>query len=417
MNIIYNPHILYSVTDTTTDYYKVSSGISSGINIYSGFTLNIGDFDRNIINRVDIISNVINYISDDENENENINRFQLNTLIVDTNQIYENITKTGNYCIKFSYDDNDEDDDIADYLIMNIIDLKINTTTTTTFRIISTTTTTNIKESEGPIIYYKYPISGTTWTGGGTIVPHDARLHLSHDGITGWTSDSLKYLFIDRIIDCFNLNISLDNIIFYLYVIDKNIILPEIIEYGIYNIYISVSDYVGNTTSSYIYNIIVNDSVPEIVFIPNVLTTEITGNTSDFSNASGITGEIYIESGFTLTLNQFDKNIIHTIDIINNLILYIDDATDPNINKYYSNVLIVGEKFSDYENIIYPNIQNPGYYCIKISITNNIGNEGIYYFILKVTYNISIFSQGYWQDGKVWIDSSIWIDNPIISKV
>ena len=135
----------------------------------------------------------------------------------------------------------------------------------------------------------------------------------------------------------------------------------------------------------------------------------LTGNTNYFSGSSSAI--IYIGSGFTLNLIDFDNNVINRVDIIDNVINYVKDYTDININKYNSNILIVGSKFIDYNNIIYTTIINPGYYCIKISLKNNIGNEIVYYVMLFVIYDISNFSEGYWQDNYVWIDSTIWIDS------
>ena len=301
---------------------------------------------------------------------------------------------------------------------MNIVkSLETTTTTTTTIKNITTTTTTKTKSNViSPIIYYNYPISGTTWIGGGNNEPHDAYLHLYHNGISGWTLDSLKYLFISGITECFGEKISLDNIIFNLYEEGSAKKINGINKYGVYYIHILVSGSVGITKSSYIYNIIVNDSPPNIIFDTNILTSSLTGNTMDFSIATGITDGIYIGSGFTLNLNDFDKNIITNLDIINILIDYVIDYTDKEINKYKSNILIVGSKFIDYNNIVYPEIIYPGYYCIKISLKNSIGNEIVYYVMLFIIYDISIYSEGYWQDNKVWIDSTKWLDHPIIHK-
>jgi len=69
MNIIYNPYILYSLTGNTNYFSGSSSDIVSNIDINSGFTLIIGNFDNNTINRVDIINNLIDYIDGDINNN------------------------------------------------------------------------------------------------------------------------------------------------------------------------------------------------------------------------------------------------------------------------------------------------------------------------------------------------------------
>ena len=49
MAIIYKPYVLINLTGNTTDYSISSSAITSDIYISSGFTLNITEFDKNII--------------------------------------------------------------------------------------------------------------------------------------------------------------------------------------------------------------------------------------------------------------------------------------------------------------------------------------------------------------------------------
>jgi len=223
-----------------------------------------------------------------------------------------------------------------------------------------------------PVIYYNSPISGTSWVGSGTTVPHDVFLHFVHNGISGWTLDSLKTLFISGITDCFDGIISLSEITFLLF--KNGLSLSGITEFGIYDIFISFTDTAGNNITNEILNIITNDAPPIIVYQPNIITN-LTGNTTDFS---GMTPGIYIESGFTFNLIDFYGSIIDKIDIINNIVLYVYDYIDNNINKYMLNVRIFGNH-GETSSII-----QPGEYCIKISISNSIGNEEIDYFIMKV---------------------------------
>jgi hypothetical protein len=220
-----------------------------------------------------------------------------------------------------------------------------------------------------PIIYYNSPISGTSWSGSGTTTPHDVFLHL---GASGWTLDNLKNLFISGVTDCFDSNISLSEINFLLY--KDGLKLSGITEYGIYDIFISFTDTAGNNVTNEILNIITNDSPPIIVYKSNIISN-LTGNTTDYS---GMTPNIYIESGFTFNLIDFYGETISKIDIINNVILYIYDFTDNNINKYMLNVSI----FENSGEIDY--ITQIGKYCIKFSIFNSSGNEVINYFIMKV---------------------------------
>jgi len=235
------------------------------------------------------------------------------------------------------------------------------------------------------IIYYNSPISGTTWIGSGTTVPHNAYLHLYHDSVTGWTLNSLKHLFISGITGCISVNIPLDNITFNLYEQGSEIQLYEIVKYGQYFIYISISDSVGNITTSYIYNIVVNDSSPEIIFNCNIFNSGLTGNTIDFSGATGITSGINIYSGVTFNLFEFDKNIINKVDIIYNCICYVIDNIDYCINKYMINVLIIGSNLLN--NNEYQEISIPGYYCIKLSLINSTNYEIVYYFLVDAVYD------------------------------
>ena len=35
---------------------------------------------------------------------------------------------------------------------------------------------------------------------------------------------------------------------------------------------------------------------------------------------------------------------------------------------------------------------------------------------MSVVYDVSVYSEGYWQDGKVWVDFVLWLDHPIIPQ-
>jgi hypothetical protein len=142
----------------------------------------------------------------------------------------------------------------------------------------------------------------------------------------------------------------------------------------------------------------------KIVYNPYIIIN-LTGNTSDFYNNSGITSGMSIYSGFTLNIDEFDNKVIHKIDIIENLINYVK-CVDIYINKYMTEVTIVGS-------VLYDKITKPGLYCIKIKLSDSNRNEFVDYFIVYVIYNVSMYSEGYWQDSKVWIDSVLLLDHPI----
>ncbi len=407
INIIYKPYVISNnLTGNTTDYFA-SSAITSGIYISSGFTFNISQFDMNQINRLDIIDNIINYI------NDGINKYMLDIIIVNYSEETNNVTQIGDYCVKISYQNDD-----VEYFIMRVIndptlDSSVILITPTNIIISSKVESSSAVNIRTPIIYYNYPISGTSWLGGNLIVPYNVFLDFVHDSITGWTLDSLKLLFISGITDCAFGDISLSDITFILYKIGSSIPLNGIIESGIYKIFISVTNSIGNTSTSTIQNIKVDDNPPVIVYKPNVIMS-ITGNTIDFSGASSaITSNIFISSGFTFNLNGFDKNQITKLDIIDSVINYVYDDIDININKYMTNILLAS-KHTDDGPIIYDIVKLPGIYCVKIFISDSSGNEIINYFLMTVVYDISTYSEGYWQDDKVWIDSTLWLDHPRI---
>lgn len=409
MDIIYKPNTILNLTGDTNYYSHVNSAITSGIIVYNGFTLNIDKFENKLINRIDILDNVINYVIDD------INKYMLDILIFDENQIYDSIHNINLYCIKISYTN-----EFEQYLMMNIIsnDKKYLTTTTTTIPI--TTTTTTIKINTGvntkkPIIYYNVPPeSDATWIGSGTTVPYDIFLNLYHDNLTGWTLTELKELFIEGVTVCFNEIIN--NISFILYEKGSNVPLSGISHNGVYDIVISAVDNANNKVINYLSNIIVDDTSPNIIFRPNVLSTNLTGYTNSFSGVTDIEPNINIDSGFTLYLYGFDNYVINKLDIIDNIVNYVEDVIDLDINKYMIDVLIVGCAFSYTDNKIYDNIVNAGNYCVKMKLNNSRNNEEIYYFIMNVVHDISIYSEGYWQDNKVWIDYIHWVDRILLKN-
>ena len=240
-----------------------------------------------------------------------------------------------------------------------------------------------------PTIYYNNSGSGGTWVGGGITIPYNIYLDLIHNNITGWTSDNLKILFISGITDCFDGNISFSDITFSLYKKGSPVPLTGITSIGIYDINIVVTDSASNTTISDIVNINVNDTtynhdtlLPIIYYKPFILDNTLTGNTNFFTGVtSGITSDIYIESGFTFgfsgaTINFFD-GIIDRLDIIDNVIDYVYDIVNMT-NKYMLDVLII-----DYSNV-YTEVTQIGNYLVKFSINGSDGNQVESYFIMRV---------------------------------
>jgi hypothetical protein len=319
-----------------------------------------------------------------------------------------------------------------------------------------------VVENKSPIIYYNLPISGTSWNGGNLITPYNVFLHIIHSNFTyysnfdypdatttttisnyktinsgltldfpnsynlglnyktinsGWTLDSLKYLFIDHVVDSYGFNVPISMLNFTLYNKGSIISLNDINKYGIYDIKISYTDIFGNVINNKITDISVNDLKPDIVYKPYILTGKLTGTTNSYSGAtSKIEPNITIISGFTLNLNGFDKNIIYRNDIIDNIVNYVKDIVDVNINKYMIDIIVSG-KHNDNGPIVYTDITKPGDYCVKVSLKNNNNNEIINYFMMKVVYDLSSFSDGYWQDNKVWVDFVLWLDHPIVPKL
>ena len=401
--------------------YIISSGITSG------FTFNL--FYKNIIDRIDIIDNIVNYVYD--NIDINLNKYMLEVLIYNSGGTYTGVTQIGDYDVEISISDN-SGNEIINYFIMSciydpsgtsfIIYVPINDI------IYSGSTDTSIIltgiDIKNPIIYYNNPISGTSWLGSGTTIPYNIFLNLIHDIFcysnpiqcvySGWTLESLKYLFISGITDCFDGSIALSSITFLLFNNSSSIPITGITIPGIYNIYISYTDNSGNNITNYITNIIVDDEPPIIIYKPYVISSILTGNTNFYSGASSaITSGIYISSGFTLNIGGFDHNFIDRLDIINNIVNYAYDNVDIDLNKYKIDVLIAGSH-NDYGTIVYTGLTQPGIYCVKILLTDSSGNQVINYFIMKVIYDVSVYSEGYWQDNKVWVDFVLWLDHPII---
>ena len=139
INIVYNPFIITTnLTGNTTDYSASNSAITSGIYISSGFTLNITEFDKQTINRTDIIGNIINYISD------GTNKYIVDILIVDSGYTYSNVTKTGNYCVELSLSGV-----TLDYLIMNVSNISSSIITVTSGSSVSSSDSSGITYLSG----------------------------------------------------------------------------------------------------------------------------------------------------------------------------------------------------------------------------------------------------------------------------
>ena len=374
--------------------YIISSGITSG------FTFNL--FYKNIIDRIDIIDNIVSYVYD--NIDINLNKYMLDVLIYNSGGTYTGVTQIGDYDVEISISDNCiYDPSGTSFVVYNTIP-EIILSGSTDISVILTGVDIN-----SPIIYYN---SGTSWIGSGITIPYNVFLNL---GIV-WTLDNLKTLFIDKVVDCFDGSIALSSVTFLLFNNVSLIPITGITKPGIYNIYISYTDNSGNNITNYITNIIVDDEPPIIIYKPYVISYMLTGNTNLYSGASSaITSNIYISSGFTLNVGGFDHNYIDRLDIINNIVNYAYDNIDIDLNKYKIEVLIAGSH-NDYGAIVYTGVTQPGLYCVKILLTDSSGNEVIDYFIMKVVYDVSIYSEGYWQDNKVWVDFVLWLDHPIIPE-
>lgn len=262
-----------------------------------------------------------------------------------------------------------------------------------------------------PVIYYN---SGSTWLGSGTTIPINVYLDLIHNGITGWTLDSLKTLFISGITDCMDGNIDLSTITFILTKSGSVSSLTGITEGGLYNIMISVTNNAGVNTTHFINNIIVNDEPPIIYYKEYFISSGLTGYTTWFTGAtSAITSGIYVQSGFTFNLAGFDNNIIYKLDIIDNIIDYVYDSVDVDLNKYMVDV-IIASSYSYNSGFTLTGITQPGEFLIRFYLKDSGGNEIINYFMMKVLYDVSVYSEGFWQDNKVWVDYVDWLDWPVL---
>ena len=404
-----------------SQYSAATSAITSDIYISSGFTFNL--YYKDTIDRLDIIDNIVNYSYDIVDID--INKYMLNILIANSGDTIADINNTGEYCVKISISDK-SNNEVVNYFIMNTIyDITGSSFVVYNPFIVpvisgdSSGTTIIIFgiDVKPPIIYYNQPISGTSWIGSGTTTPYDVFLHLIHDNLTGWTLDSLKYLFISGVTDCFDGKIPLSAVTFLLFNNGSNIPLTGITHSGIYNVIISFTDSANNNITNYISNIVVDDDPPIIVYRPYVMSSGLTGYTTNYTCAtSAITSGIYISSGFTFNLGGFDQNVITRLDIIDNVVNYVYDNVDTDINKYMIEILIAGSSNSCHGCIVYSGITQPGIYCVKVSLSDSSGNKIINYFMMFVTYDVSVYSEGYWQDNKVWVDFVLWLDHPIIPE-
>jgi len=267
----------------------------------------------------------------------------------------------------------------------------------------STSGTDNIS----PVIYYNKSIH---WNGSGTTIPTNIFISLS--GTNVLTISDLEMLFISGITDNWDGNIALSSIIFDLYESGYPSTLTGITHDGIYNIIVSVTDNAGNNITNYIANICVDDTSPVIVYQYGVLSPSFTGDTTIFSGASSaITSGIIVTSGFSFNLTGFTPVYIGRMEIIENIVDNVYDLIDIDINKYMLNILIAGLDGAQESMIIYSGVTSPGYYLVKLSISDKNGNEVIDYLIMNMNYIESCFSYGYWKDERVWIDETYWKDH------
>lgn len=259
-----------------------------------------------------------------------------------------------------------------------------------------------------PIIYYN---SSSNWTGSGTTVPTNVKLHYVHNGITGWTSEQLKYLFISGITDCWDGVIPITAVTMDIYKKGSTQSISGITEEGIYNIVFSYYDNANNSIINYITDIYVDDTPPVIVLQYGVLSS-VTGNTTSYSGITGITSGVTLNSGFTFNLSGFSSGEISRLDIIDNVIDHVYDNVDTSLNKYMLNVRIIS---SESGGTLVTSIIKPGYYLVEFSISDNSGNQTIEYYMLNVLESIifSCFSSGIWRDNKIWIDTTTWLDYPV----
>jgi len=389
----------------------------TGITYASGVTFNL--FYKNEIERLDIIDNIISYAYD--NVDYNINKYMVNVIFSDiSGNTYSSISNIGDYFINISISDSSDNITSDRFLLRVIYDSSIHNF------VIYVPSKNIISEHDivephitikTPTIHYNCAVSGASWIGSGTTIPYNVKLRYYHNILSVWTLDSLKSLFVDYVLDSFNNIVPIFMLNFKLY--KKGSILPlnGITKYGVYDILLSFTDNFGSSITNKITDIFVNDSSPDIIYKPYILTNKLTGYTNSYSGStSDIEPNILIKSGFTLNLNGFDRNVIYKFDIIENVVNYVNDNIDFNLNKYMIDIVISG-KHNDRGAIVYEYVTKPGEYCVKVKLINSNGNKTINYFIMKVVYDVSSYSNGYWQDDKVWVDFVLWLDHPIVPKL
>ena len=153
------------------------------------------------------------------------------------------------------------------------------------------------------------------------------------------------------------------------------------------------------------------EDTPVIVYKYGVLNYNITGDTTFFSGASSaITSGIYVDSGFILNLSGFSSGQIVRLDLIDNLIDYVHDNVDTNVNKYMLDISIYS---SDSGGTQLSAITHEGTYLCRFSIADANDNETIEYHMILVGIDksiVSCFNSGIWLDNKVWIDITYWKD-------
>lgn len=403
--LFYNNILNDNISGTTNTYSGVTHQIDSDVIINSGFTFNLNAFDNNIITKYDIITSLINYINND------IDKYLLNVLIVDSNNIYEQITEIGTYCIKIYYNNfvfyllmksiNDvTKSDIIYYEDINLINTEYS----------QTTTTTTIKS---PVIYYNYSTTNI-WSGGGMKIPYNIFIHLINNENTGWTINQLRDLFIDYVYDNYEQLVDINKVNVKLYKQNSSILENSISSVGVYRIIFSYFDMFDNYVVNTINNINVVQNTPIIYFKDYILSSHLSGNTNDYTGVtSNYIPDITVDSGFIFNLNGFSNNEITKNDIIHYLIEYVRGDNDEIIDKYSVNITIAKPTIYKLQNV-YESIFNPGIFCIQVLKENIFGDKTIKYFIMKVVSNSSVYSDGFWQDNKVWVDSVVWLDHPIV---
>ena len=449
--IVYQYGTIYNITGVTTTFFSgVSPDIESGITISSGFTFNINDFPYNI-NRIDIIDNIVDYIYD--SVNLDLNKYMLDVLIVDQDHIYTEVSGATNYCVKLSIT-NTLGCVMYDYFIMNVINTNIIDIDYTYYMPVEKIEFPILQPKKevinvdpNPIIFYKYGVLYNT-TGFTTTQYSGASINIE-SGITissGFTFNINDFPYninridiIDNIVDYINLNNS-DKYSIDVIIVDDKIVYNEVSgatnycvklslvnnagcvieEYFIMNIikeeteidhtyYMPIEKIEAKTTMSCIdTGPIFVDSEPPIIVYQYGVITSFESNTNIFSGvSSGITPNLSIDKAFLLNIEGFDRNEITRIDIIDNVVDYVYDMIDLDVNKYMLDVLITDK------NLIYSKVTNRGDYLVKFKISDKFGNIVVDYLIMRVvdgTDDVACFPGGIWRDNKVWIDTYIWMD-------